>query len=248
MENLKRKDLFTVNPRAVTVTWEDNPRSDYGDSDFQELKESIRQCGIKDPVRVYPDKENDTYKLAHGFRRMKAVLELIEEGEEIALIPCLKVKNNAESILFEHLVLNSGKPLNSVEQAVVMTKLKSYGYTAEEIGKKTGIAYPKVISLIKFSEEASKQIQESVRLGEMKFNTAMEIIRSASSTEEQNDLLEKARDEAVENNSTVVKKKNVEKASRKVTFEKHYSKLEISQFKGINLKDLWKSGYKIVKI
>src|SRR5690606_41041461 len=102
----KRTDLFNIDPRLIKVDWDSNPREDYGDEDFEELKESIRSNGVEMPLLVFIDKVSNEIALAHGFRRMKAISQLIEEGVEITSVPIKNIPNNLETILAYHLTLN----------------------------------------------------------------------------------------------------------------------------------------------
>lgn len=248
METLKRTDLFKINPRTVVIDLEINPRKNY---DIVELKESIRNEGVKEPVRIAKNKDG-MWQLTHGFRRMTAVMELIDEGVDIAFVPCLKTSMNAESILLDHLTLNSGKPLNSLEIADTIYQLQGYGYSNKDITVKTGIAEVKISNLLTFAKEASKKIKDAVLNGEMTFTTALQIIRGSDSITEQNDLLDEAEMKALEEGETKVKSKHVKKTKKlEVTLEKHYEKHPALFEKGITheyVEKLWKSGYKIVPL
>jgi len=174
----KRTDLFKINPKNIIINWNDNPRNDYGTKeDFQDFKNSIKSEGIKSPI--YLTKVGEDYVLTHGFRRMRATLELISEGVDIKEVPFLKVKNNKEQILFDHMTLNSGKALTDLEKSETLLQLKKYGYEPTELAKKTGIAYQKVINLLKFCEEATKEVKEAVRTGRASMTAGIEVVRQS---------------------------------------------------------------------
>ena len=59
---MKRKDLFIVDFSEVTLVDGFNVRYDYGDIDS--LAESIRENGVKMPIRAY--RENKKYQIVDG--------------------------------------------------------------------------------------------------------------------------------------------------------------------------------------
>lgn len=63
----------------VVANYATNLRKDYGNEDFQSLKESIKINGIQVPMHVYKG-DDKKYHLFDGFRRHKACFELLEEG------------------------------------------------------------------------------------------------------------------------------------------------------------------------
>lgn len=224
MENLKRKDIFKINPLDILVNFEDNPRADYGtEEDWGTLKESIRQEGVKEPVRIFQNNKEDGWSLAHGFRRVRAVLELIEEGEDIKEILAFKVTNNPETILLDHLSLNSGKPLNDVERSNIVLRLENFGYDPKEIARKTGMQLQKVYVLLRFAKEAKKELKDAVINGEMKFTTAMEVLRASIDHDQQNEILEKAREKKESEGSEIIKGKDITEDSEKAKKEKRPS-------------------------
>ena len=192
-KDLKRTDVFKINPIDLFIDWASNPRSDYGEKEeWQEFKNQIKIDGVKQPVYVAWDDEKG-YILTHGFRRMKAVTELIAEGVDILLVPCFKVKNNQEQILLDHIVLNSGKELTDLEKSETLILLQKYGYEPKELAEKTGISLAKVKILLNFAAEASKTVKTSVKEGKMSFTAATTVVReSKGNVDKQNEVIEKA--------------------------------------------------------
>jgi ParB/RepB/Spo0J family partition protein len=229
MDKLKRKDMFKINPKDVVVNYDLNPRKDYVGNDperWEDFKNSIKSEGVKVPIHIFYDKGSDAYMLAHGFRRMRAVLELIEDGVDIKEIPALKVSDNQETILLDHITLNSGMPLNPVELASILGQLEKYGYKSAEISTKTGINIQKVYAYLKFDKEAAKSVKDAVASGIMKFNTAMDIVRNADSNEEQITILDEAQEKAEEDGCEKItsshvkdKKKSYERVMRLLSDE-----------------------------
>ncbi|QDY70731.1 ParB/RepB/Spo0J family partition protein [Qingshengfaniella alkalisoli] len=75
------------------------------DEELEELKLSIREVGLSNPIRV--EQDGDTYELVQGYRRLTAYRELFEEtGEEIyATIPAgLTAKGETLETLYRRMV------------------------------------------------------------------------------------------------------------------------------------------------
>lgn len=141
----KKRDLFTIDPRAVTADSTKNLRFDYGnDEEWQQLKESIRENGVHVPIKVKTNGATESgvplYNLVHGFRRLRAVMELISEGHDIVRIPAITVPiaYSENDALFDHFIDNSGKELNILERAEGFKRAMDAGYTIAEIEKKIG--------------------------------------------------------------------------------------------------------------
>ena len=219
----KRTDLFKINPKDLIIKTETNPREDYGTKEeWEEFKNSIKAEGVKSPV--YITKTDEGYVLTHGFRRLRAVLELINEGVDIKEVPFLKVKNNAEQILLDHMTLNSGKPLTDLEKGETLLQLKKYGYTAKELSAKSGMSYIKVTTLLKFVEDATKETKELVKQGKASMTAVVEIVRKAKGdTTKQKEILEKATTSTTE--GTKIKVKAV--SDKQVKSEESYKKLQM---------------------
>lgn len=76
-----------------------------GDDDLQDLKTSIRDVGLSNPIQV--EQTGDGYELIQGYRRLSAYRELFEEtGDELyATIPAgLSAKGEALEVLYRRMV------------------------------------------------------------------------------------------------------------------------------------------------
>ena len=217
-ENVSRNDSYTINPLIVKVDWEANPRKDYGsDEEFAELMNSIKTEGVKMPITGYVSSEGEVI-LTHGFRRMKAVLELINSGFEITGIPFRVGTANQESILLEHLVLNSGKPLTDIETSeTLLTLMKLSGkedYSA--LAKRVGMNYQKVYRLVNFAKNASSQVKDMVANNTMSITAAIDLVNSSESIAQQNETATQLKTQADSTGSKKIKAKSVAKANGKI--------------------------------
>ena len=135
-----KTDLYKVDPRNIVVEKGFNSRVDFK---LDDLIESIREHGVKQPISVIPFKDEngeEKYRLVDGERRYRATMKLLEEGVEIARIPAIFLPKSLspEELLFEQLVRNEGKPFIDYEYSIACTKFKNFGLTNSEIAKRLG--------------------------------------------------------------------------------------------------------------
>lgn len=148
----KKKDLHLIDPRKIIVDHETNARKFYGTAEAQRsLKESIRVNGVRDPLLVTNTKEGPV--LNHGFCRMKAVTELLEEGVDIPYVPCQATARgyNEEQALVDHVILNSGKPLTPMEKAGLYKQLINRQWTQAKIAEATGETQGAISNILKLA-------------------------------------------------------------------------------------------------
>src|SRR5208337_4667343 len=104
-----------------------------------ELKASIRVRGVLQPLLVRYDAQQTCAVLVDGECRLRAVLELIEEGVQIDAIPVLQVQGGNET---ERLVLaltaNTGKPLSKWEIGTAFKRLANFGWSSQKIAEQLG--------------------------------------------------------------------------------------------------------------
>ena len=196
-KSITRGNTYAIDPREIVADFDKhvdkggNPRKNYGTpEEWAELKESIKVQGVLQNIKIYVGADNK-YHLRHGYRRLKAVLELIEEGHDFKKISFDIVSNNEEQALVDHLVLNTGKPLNDLEKAETIMQLSVLTgiNDATELAKKTFMSYQKVSQLMKFMGLASHKLKTGVANKKISFSTALNLAVKASGIREQNALL-----------------------------------------------------------
>ena len=92
-----KTDIYKIDPRNIVVTKDFNSRCNFGDLD--ELARQIKEQGVLNPISVQPFKDEngeEKYRLIDGERRYRAVMKLIDEGEEIARVPALFLSKVAQ--------------------------------------------------------------------------------------------------------------------------------------------------------
>ena len=138
-----RRDAIMLDPRIIQVEPNHNPRSYHlkeNRDHLDELKASIKVRGVLQPLLVRYDVQQQCAVLVDGECRLRAVLELIEEGaKEIVAIPVLQVQAGNET---ERLVLaltaNTGKPLSQWESGTAFKRLANFGWSSARIAKEIG--------------------------------------------------------------------------------------------------------------
>lgn len=209
---IQRKNAYQMNPKDITVNPDDNPRKDYGTDDFEALKESIKENGLQYPVSVHEVRDGGKTTeviLTHGFRRMKAIQSLLDEGVDIPTIPVAKSNGDRVSVLVDHMVLNGGKELTVVEKVSVVLELRENGLTYEEIGQRTGLGTQMAYNYGQFGTKASKNLKEAVQTGKVTFTTASGIIRASDSPEAQDEALAKGEQAAANQGRSTVRNSDV---------------------------------------
>lgn len=164
---LGRRDVVMLDPKTIVVEKGHNPRQFEDPENLEhvrELKESIRENGVKNPLWVRFDAQTKKAILVDGETRLRAVLELIAEGIEIAAVPAIGFAGNNEADrLVLSLVANEGKPLTKLEQGAAFSRLVDFGWALQQIASKTGHSMAHVtqcLALIDSPEEIKKMIIE----------------------------------------------------------------------------------------
>jgi ParB/RepB/Spo0J family partition protein len=178
-------DVLKFDPAKILVHKGFNPRGDYDvepdEFDVASLKDFIKNNGIirLSPIRVQK-KEDGTLVLIDGERRLRAVLELLHEGEPIAYVPgVLEPQATKEAdLLAIALSSNQGKPLTPQHQAQAFQRLVNYGWAYEEIASKSGCSTSHVYNRMALLE-ASPEVQEAAESGAITTSEQVAIVRKA---------------------------------------------------------------------
>lgn len=158
-----------------------NVRTDYGNADgsFQELVNSIRENGIKVPLRAYRNPENKEQWIAiDGHRRLKAAMILVEEG---ATMMAQVISVDARTITDEQLVIdmvvtNSGKPLSPLEMAEAVRRMLQYGYSNKDVAAKFG--FPRhLVKNLEVLGLAPKRLRDLVHEKKVSYSLIVQILK-----------------------------------------------------------------------
>lgn len=144
-----------------------NPRISLPDIDS--LVDSMKQYGIQEPLKVYYDPEIEKYVVVKGHRRIQAS-KVIADAHGIAYetvdIPCSKYNSipDAETILRDHLISNSGVPFTAIEKAEIVNRYMALGFTITEIAPKMNLTYQQTYNL-EILHNAPPEIKEMIQEG-----------------------------------------------------------------------------------
>jgi ParB family transcriptional regulator, chromosome partitioning protein len=179
------RDAFMIDPRKIAVDYDYNLRNlttPLAVEKLAELRESIRESGIRVPLLVRLDGEDIV--LVQGHRRHAAVMALISEGVPFKAVPCWSEdrKRSPEDRTLDLFLSNDGEPLTELEKAEGIKRLLSYGWKPDDIAKRLGKSGSYVSHLIQVGNmpEAAK---EFVRDGVVSASTALSTVRAAGETE-----------------------------------------------------------------
>jgi ParB family transcriptional regulator, chromosome partitioning protein len=134
------ENVFEENPKDINYLKisliADNafqPRQKYDEEKINELKESIRQKGILQPILVR--KKGTNYEVIAGERRLRAARAL-----NLTEVPVIIKNVSDEEALILALIENiQREELNAIEEAMAIKNLsKEFGLSQEEIAKSLG--------------------------------------------------------------------------------------------------------------
>lgn len=127
MGNIRKMKIDDIKPNRL------QPRKRFNSEKLKELKDSIREKGIIQPVIVRPAGEG--YELIVGERRFRAVKEL--DYKEIPVI--VKEVSDADSLEMALIENIQREELNPVEEAnAYMDLIEKFNFSQEEISKAVG--------------------------------------------------------------------------------------------------------------
>ena len=182
---VKRGNLLFFKPEQIHIVdgWNcriyDTPEAIESD---RELKESIRENGVLEPLTVY--QKDGKICLSNGHRRLRQVRELIAEGVEIESVAVIvegRGTDEADHILSQ-ITRNSGRPLTPYEQGLVFKKLIGFGWDEAQIAKKTGFSRTHVTNMLNL-HEAPVEVQAMVKSGQVSASLASKVVRESPDTE-----------------------------------------------------------------
>jgi len=200
-----------VDPRNIHVVSGFNVRTDFNTPEDEELKNDIIKHGVKVALVCRKRKGEEYYELIDGERRWRATMKAIEEGHDIKLVPIKPFTGNMEDALLE--MFQTGafqKKYNQVEQAEVVKRFSSYGYTVAEIATKLSRSIPTIQHLLDLSS-ASKEIKDKVIKDEISGRTVSNIMRASAGEEEAKEMVDEAIAQANGKRATA---KNVKKLKK----------------------------------
>lgn len=138
-----KRDLGLIDPRKLNIDPDYNVR-DLEKSEAREgldyLKSLIRSTGVQTALRIREDNEGRLI-VVRGHRRLKVVMELIEEGHPIKLVPVTQEPRGTTPAErnWDLIDSNSEEPLKGIERAEALYRqIHVFGWSEEEVLRRTG--------------------------------------------------------------------------------------------------------------
>ena len=195
LETKRGKDIFMVDPRNIEVQEGFNGRKVFDPIVMAELKASIKANGVRVPILAKRIK-GDTFSLVNGERRLRACMELIEEGHPIRIPTTLFTGSEIEAVI-DMLITNQNVALTALEEADVLSRLSRMGLTDKEIEVKTGRSVT-IISNMRILHAVPEHIKNMIVEEQISSTLVTQVMR-----EHKDDMA--AGIQALENASTEVK-------------------------------------------
>jgi ParB/RepB/Spo0J family partition protein len=194
-------DLFKVNPRKIIVRPGWNPRTRF---DVEELKESIRDNGFYNHKPVLLSRKDTELYLVDGERRLRATLELMDEGLEILAIPAvLETSRDEGELLARALASNiNAAALDPIEEAHAFNRLKCFGWELRRIAAKIGKSISYVSGRLTMLE-AEPEVHQAIAEKQITVSDGLRVVQESNRTSTpQKELLEKKVKARVEKKTT----------------------------------------------
>jgi len=158
------------------------PRIDFDQEALEELKQSIKEKGIIQPITVH--KKDNYYELIAGERRLRAAIEI-----DLEKIPAYIVKVDSKEEMLELAIIENvqRERLNPIEQALAFQRLiTECKLTQDDVAQKIGKDRTTVTNLLRLLK-LPNEIQKTVKTGEISVGHARTLL-SLEDKEEQKNL------------------------------------------------------------
>jgi len=194
-----RRDYQMIDPRLIEVEDGFNPRNynlPENRAHLDELKLSIAEIGLIQPLIVRLNRETGRAVLLDGECRWRAIMELISEGHPVladADVPCFPApagSNDEASRLLTAITANTGKPLSKWELGGAFQKLYNLGLSPEKITARTGYSERFIREAMELADApdeikqllSSQAVTPSLALAELRSNgaAAVESLQAAA--------------------------------------------------------------------
>lgn len=158
------------------------PRIDFDVEALEELKQSIKEKGIIQPITVR--KKDNYYELIAGERRLRAAIEI-----ELEKIPAYIIEVDSKEEMLELAIIENvqREKLNPIEQALAFQRLiTECKLTQDDVAQKIAKDRTTVTNLLRLLK-LPEEIQKTVKTGEISVGHARTLV-SVDDKEEQKSL------------------------------------------------------------
>lgn len=167
--DVQKIDMASIEPNP------DQPRILYDEVAFQELKDSIKQRGIIQPISVRR-LDNGRFQIVAGERRFRAATELKLKKIPVYIMDVVSDEDTLEISLIENVQREN---LNPIELAKGYQRLMvEWNLTQEDVARKIGKDRATIANMIRLLK-LPQEIQDSLQKGEIKEGHARSILAIA---------------------------------------------------------------------
>ncbi|MDE1867438.1 MAG: hypothetical protein KGI08_06990 [Thaumarchaeota archaeon] len=182
-----RSDVFRVHPSILSEKEGWNVR-DYSSAANEAHIEQIAQATFYSGTEGFPPiiiwTEGENYYISDGHCRWRGFMRAIARGADIK--SCLVMTEgrgtNESDRKFSQIGRNSGKPLEPGELSEAVKGLLSFGWSVEDIAKKSGRSIPAINAIIDLLE-TPPSVQKLVASGRISQTQALATVRARGNEE-----------------------------------------------------------------
>jgi len=205
-------------PEQLKVAKGFNVRFEMGD--ITALAKSIVSNGIKEPIRGYNSGEKTTdglpiYIITDGHRRFTAaqrIADKMEEGDFIPFFEEPKEYTNEDRVVDMLITGENKKPLNLLEAARAVKRLKDAGWKNSEIAARIGKSPTHITDCLILVDRASEENIKSIEDGSMTASSILEMLK-INSSEVVEQVVAKGKESAAAKGKTKLKVSELEEES-----------------------------------
>lgn len=175
-------DIFNIPVDLIGVDPHFNVRFDTPElaDHIEALRDSIIGSGFlrSRPLTVRMAEDQAGVIVVDGHCRLAAARLAIAAGAEVKTLPCVAEGRGVRDADRDMMLLtaNNGLPLSQLEQAEVVKRLLSYGWSEADIGKKMGRSRQHVMNLLALSE-VPESVRSCVVSGQVSGTAAVALVR-----------------------------------------------------------------------
>ena len=170
---------FNVNNIKPNIN---QPRKSFDKKKIKELADSIKSCGLINPISV-KQISNKTYELISGERRLKA-----HKLAKVKTIQAIISNQSNHQILLSGLIENLQREnLTDYEKAIFIRKLYNKGMKKFELVKELGKSYSYIETLIALTDNKYSYLAEAVKKKQINLRIFEDIRRLETKQEQKDD-------------------------------------------------------------
>jgi ParB family transcriptional regulator, chromosome partitioning protein len=175
-------DIFNIPVELIGVDPDFNVRFDTEalHDHIEALRDSIIGSGFlrSRPLTIRMSDDQTGVIVVDGHCRLAATKLAIAAGAEVKTLPCVAEGRGVRDADRDMMLLtaNNGLPLSQLEQAEVVKRLLSYGWSEAEIGKRMGRSRQHVMNLLALSE-VPESVRACVVTGQVSGTAAVALVR-----------------------------------------------------------------------